>query len=199
MRKVDPAKHEEKRQQILAAAGKCFARKGFQGATISDICAEANISPGHLYHYFKSKNAIVEAMAETRLNRASEVLSKILEGPDIISSLVSAFKPAAAHSERTNYVTSLDMLAEAVRNPALAKIMEEHSRALRAQIANFLRKGQALGQIDTGLDPGLTASVLLCVADGTKTLTLRNPQLDIDQSVDVLKTLFVRFLVPPKP
>jgi TetR/AcrR family transcriptional repressor of uid operon len=42
MRKIDPVKHEEKRQEILEAAGRCFARKGFQGATISDICAEAN-------------------------------------------------------------------------------------------------------------------------------------------------------------
>ncbi len=55
MRKLDPVKHEEKRREILAAAGRCFARDGFRGASISQICAEAGISSGHLYHYFASK------------------------------------------------------------------------------------------------------------------------------------------------
>lgn len=198
MRKVDPVKHEEKRQKILAAAGKCLARKGFHGATISDICAEAKISPGHLYHYFESKEAIVRAMAEMWLGVARGIFDKIVEGPDVLSSLVSAFGRSAAR-ERTDQEMILDMLVEAGRNPAMAKIMEQYSQTLQAQISNFLRKGQSRGQIDPGLDPELTAGVLLCVSDGLKTLSLRNPKLDRDKSIDVLKTLLVRFLAPLKP
>ena len=41
MRKLDPVRHEQRRREILAAAGRCFARDGFRGASISDICAEA--------------------------------------------------------------------------------------------------------------------------------------------------------------
>jgi len=55
MRKVEEAKHDEKRRQILKAAKRCFIRHGFRGASISDICAEARISPGLLYHYFENK------------------------------------------------------------------------------------------------------------------------------------------------
>src|SRR6202035_3856468 len=89
MRKIDPGKHEEKRQEILEAAGRCFARRGFQGATISDICTEANISPGHLYHYFAGKEAIIAGMAEARLAFAAERFNRVAEGPDLIAALVA--------------------------------------------------------------------------------------------------------------
>ena len=75
MRKLDPVKHEEKRREILNAAERCFVRDGLQGASISSICAEARISPGHLYHYFTSKEAIVSAMIEVRLEEAAAGLS----------------------------------------------------------------------------------------------------------------------------
>src|ERR1700736_5705760 len=84
MRKIDPVKHEEKRQEILEAAGRCFARKGFQGATISDICSEAKISPGHLYHYFASKEAIVSAMAEARITQVGARFEHVMESSDPI-------------------------------------------------------------------------------------------------------------------
>ena len=62
MRKVDPVKHGGKRAEILAAAERCFGRSGFYRATIAQICDEAAISPGHLYHYFASKEAIIAAI-----------------------------------------------------------------------------------------------------------------------------------------
>ncbi|AXW40894.1 hypothetical protein CJO89_22165 (plasmid) [Ralstonia solanacearum] len=46
MRTIDPVKHEKRRQEILAAADRCFRRDGFRGASISNICAEARMSSG---------------------------------------------------------------------------------------------------------------------------------------------------------
>src|SRR3546814_2119100 len=87
MRKLDPVKHEEKRREILNAAERCFVRDGLQGASISSICAEARISPGHLYHYFASKEAIVSAMIEVRLEEAAARFAKLAEGADVLSAL----------------------------------------------------------------------------------------------------------------
>ena len=49
VRKRVPEQHEGRRQEILAAAHRCFLRHGLQGASISMICKEAAMSPGHLY------------------------------------------------------------------------------------------------------------------------------------------------------
>ncbi|QYU68460.1 TetR/AcrR family transcriptional regulator [Leptolyngbya sp. 15MV] len=51
--------NDKRRRQILDAALRCFRESGFRGASVSDICKVAGMSPGHLYHYFPSKEAIV--------------------------------------------------------------------------------------------------------------------------------------------
>src|SRR5690349_23523802 len=53
---------EDRREQIIQAALRVFARKGFMRATNKDIAAEAGITPGLIYHYFKSKEALLEAV-----------------------------------------------------------------------------------------------------------------------------------------
>ncbi len=52
----------ERRTQILEAALKVFARKGFSGARTDDIAQEAGVSKGLLYWYFESKDAIIRAL-----------------------------------------------------------------------------------------------------------------------------------------
>ena len=189
--------HKEKRQEILEAAGRCFARRGFQGATIADICAEANISPGHLYHYFASKEAIIAGMAETRLAFAAECFNRVVEGSALIAALVPEIEQRKAQVDPKGQPLVFEIMAEAGRNPAVAKILREYSKAVRAILADVLRKGQARGLVDESLDAGLAAAVLLSVVDGSKTLTIYDPKLDMKKSVGLLRLLITRFLTPP--
>src|SRR6187401_3335842 len=54
----------DRRSDILAAAQRCFVRSGFHGASMQDICAQAGMSPGNLYRYFPSKEALIAGIAE---------------------------------------------------------------------------------------------------------------------------------------
>ncbi len=56
---------DQRRVQILDAARACFASAGFHGASMHQICAEARMSPGALYRYFPSKDAIIERSRRT--------------------------------------------------------------------------------------------------------------------------------------
>ena len=197
MRKIDPAKHEEKRRQILEAAGRCFVRDGFRGASISDICAEAKISAGHLYHYFDSKEAIIGAMTEAGLEHANVRFSHMMKSSNAVSALVAEMERAKVARDRAGQLIVLDMLAEAGRNPAIGDILRQHSRELRTLLADFLREAQNRGQVDRTLDADLAAAVLLSVGDGAKALTIRDPTLDMTRCIDLLKILIARFLSPP--
>jgi len=52
---------EDRREQILNAAVRVFARKGFERATNKDIAEEAGITAGLIYHYFASKEMLLKA------------------------------------------------------------------------------------------------------------------------------------------
>src|SRR5687767_13835723 len=55
---------EDRREQLLEAALRVFARKGFARSTNKDIATEAGITPGLIYHYFESKEALLQAVIE---------------------------------------------------------------------------------------------------------------------------------------
>lgn len=57
---------EDRREQILDAAMHVFAEKGFARATNKDVAREAGITPGLIYHYFESKEALLMAIVENR-------------------------------------------------------------------------------------------------------------------------------------
>nr|WP_246583686.1 TetR/AcrR family transcriptional regulator [Bradyrhizobium iriomotense] len=197
VRKVDPVKHEQKRRDILDAAFRCFIKDGYHGASTTDICAAAKISPGHLYHYFPSKEAIVEAMTDIGLARAAEEFGKISAAPDFIEALIKYLEQGSLR-HRTAQVLSLDALAEAARNPHFARIVEKHASSLRNLLVNFVGQAQREGRIDPELDPTATANILLAIIDGVRAMPIRSPTLDIEHSVGHLRTLLSRFLKPPK-
>jgi TetR/AcrR family transcriptional regulator, fatty acid metabolism regulator protein len=56
------AAQEERRRQILDAAIRAFAKKGYHACRVSDIAEEAGVAYGLVYHYFESKDAVLEAI-----------------------------------------------------------------------------------------------------------------------------------------
>jgi AcrR family transcriptional regulator len=198
MRRVDPVRHEEKRQEILDAARRCFVRDGFRGASIADICAEAGISPGHLYHYFSSKEEIVAAGWSGALKSGAAQFGKLMEGSNALAALSIVIEEAKNRSLRGDFIMMLEILSEAGRNPKLARIMHEQSRSMRLILADFLRGSQTSGLIDPTLDPEMAAAILIGLLDGTRMLAIRDPKIDMTKVLDHLKILVARFLLPPR-
>ena len=64
MPRVTTAFKEDRRDEILEAAQRCFVRSGFHQTSMQEICAEAGMSAGNLYRYFPSKEAIIAGIAE---------------------------------------------------------------------------------------------------------------------------------------
>jgi AcrR family transcriptional regulator len=70
---------QKRREQILDAARKVFAKRGFKGATIEDIAGEAELSTGTLYLYFKSKDEMYFSLNMKILTFLNEKLQKLKE------------------------------------------------------------------------------------------------------------------------
>jgi TetR/AcrR family transcriptional regulator, transcriptional repressor of aconitase len=62
--KVPPEQLEARRREILDGARRCFARSGYEGATVRELEAELGLSRGAIFHHFRDKDALFLAVAE---------------------------------------------------------------------------------------------------------------------------------------
>lgn len=68
---------EEKREVILQAATRAFARKGFAAVGIREIAREAGLNSATLYHYFENKEAIYTTVLERTFDQLVDILHEI--------------------------------------------------------------------------------------------------------------------------
>lgn len=155
------------------------------------------MSPGHLYHYFESKEAIMGAIIEMMLASATERFSQTMTSSDALAALIAEMQHTRMGKNGGRHTLFVDMLAEAGRNQELARILQVHSRGMQKLLADFLRNGQTQGRIDSSLDADTAAALLIGVVDGCKIMAIRGLPQDQNKVIELLQTLIKRFLTPP--
>lgn len=80
-RRSQEERRDESRTKILAAAERLFARDGLAGARTDTIAAAAGVNKALLYYYFKSKEALYEAVIEAHLSEFNRQALAILKAP----------------------------------------------------------------------------------------------------------------------
>ena len=196
VRKLVPEQHEGKRQEILAAAHRCFLRHGLQGASISMICKEAGMSPGHLYHYFPSKDAIIEQMADEYLSQLHAHFSGHAEAEQTATVLLSELWSMKGWDDLTHCRILFELLAEAGRNERIRAILKENTDGVRALLMETLKAGQSRGEVDPDLDPKHTSAVLVATLDAAPMLPLMASDIGFEESRKLITTMVSRFLRP---
>jgi AcrR family transcriptional regulator len=168
--KITETKREERRQQILDAALRCFSRDGFHATTTADIVRESGLSQGALYLYFGTKEDIVVALADDRhqgevfLNALAQSEQDPVQGMML---LVELYGRVLADPRRTDMRrVGIQGWAEALRNPRIHESVVEGFSAVRAAIVELIRRGQASGQIRPEVDPDAAARTMIAVFQG---------------------------------
>jgi TetR/AcrR family fatty acid metabolism transcriptional regulator len=150
---------EERSRQILDAAVRVFARKGFQAARVGDIAAEAGVAYGLVYHYFDSKDAVLDAVfreAWGRLLAAVEVAEDT--GKDASEQLTLVIKIVLrAWRDDPDLVRLL--VREVTRGTHLQDELDEISAAFAA-LQRIVERGQAEGSVRASVDARLAAWML---------------------------------------
>jgi TetR/AcrR family transcriptional regulator, repressor for uid operon len=195
-RKLVPEQHEGKRKEILEAAHRCFLRHGLQGASISMICKEAAISPGHLYHYFASKDVIVEEMANEYLSTLHGYFRSISDEKGIATLLLSELWSMNGWDDVAHCRILFELLAEAGRNDNIRSILVRNTDAIRPLLAETIKAGQQRGEVDANLDPVHTSAMLIAVLDAAPMLPLMVDGISFKVSRNLMTTMVSRFLAP---
>lgn len=203
MRKINQGRHDERRRQIVEAAARCFRRDGYRGASMSAICAEAKMSPGHLYHYFENKEALVRLHVDQSLERHISELTAdpALAGSEFLNRIIAlAIREVGDLADNLNrHAFMIEMSAEATRNPEIAEILARKSTAASTAIADLLRFGQKQGTIDSSLAPEATALTLISLIRGMAIPPMDNPAVFPDAEKHRMIELVFRRLLEPRP
>ena len=103
MRTVKPP--EERRQEIIATATKLFLADGYDNTSMNDVMKALNIAKGTIYHYFASKDELLEAVVDklaTDYAESREELVKNTDGDAMEKIRVLFARDEGAHDEETN-------------------------------------------------------------------------------------------------
>ena len=165
--KIGDVSVADRRAQILDAAERSFCRSGFHRATMQDVAAEAGMSPGNLYRYFPSKDALVAGLCERdRLGLSQEFTALGAAGGDFLAAFHALGKK---HFEDTNAGKArlcLEIWSEATRNPAIAALQADFDRTLEEQLAAAFERAKAAGRVNPAVHARAVASIVGKLGDG---------------------------------
>ncbi|WP_194814693.1 TetR/AcrR family transcriptional regulator [Nocardia sp. XZ_19_385] len=173
---VDRAARQE---EILDAAAKVFARKGFAASRIEDVAAEAGIAKGSVYLYFESRNALLAGVFDSYAVKSAQVLAELGTGSalDRLSRLIRAtIHMLAAHPDHARVL--LDVWAS---NPPID--MATTYREYRSAIADLLFEAAAEGELRAGIGAN-HAVVIVGAIEGCLVQALVDPELSLRDLAD---------------
>ena len=164
MRRANVQLQADRRFEILQAAQTCFARSGFHQTSMQEICAEAGMSPGNLYRYFRSKEEIIAGIAERDRADAAEQFAAVGNG-NFFDGLAALAQHHLVERSTEEVALCAEIMAESRRNPAVARIYQDMEADVRERFTTMLRSAAERGEIQD-IDFDGTVTVLFALADG---------------------------------
>jgi TetR/AcrR family fatty acid metabolism transcriptional regulator len=155
----------DKRERILAAAERIFARHGFFAARVSEIAKEAGVADGTIYLYFKSKDDVLISLFEHRMKQVNAELRRAIAGRPPLEQLhafIHAYLQLVADEPAAVEVLTIELRQS-------SKFMKEYDNP---EFADFLRMlggiiadGQARGELDRTIPSHVAARMIFGILD----------------------------------
>jgi len=149
---------EEKRRLILDAAVRVFARKGFHTARVGDIAEEAGVAHGLLYHYFSSKDDVLETIfRESWVQLLADIQEIEESGASAREQLRQATLRLLGSWQRHPDVVRV-IVREIARSPGLQERLADLVKPVEA-VQRIIAYGQETGEFRSDFNPRLAGIV----------------------------------------
>jgi AcrR family transcriptional regulator len=186
-----------RREQILAAARRCFSRNGFHATSMQDVIAEAGLSVGAVYRYFQSKDELRTAVAEETVGAILSELSAVVRHepplplPEAMARVVDVIEPRVTGPDPAARL-AMQTWSEALRDDELAELVHEKITAIRSTFEALARRAQQAGHLPPEPDPVAVGAVLLAVVPGYLIQRMLTGQPDKQTFIAGLRALLPR-------
>ena len=150
---------ERRRQEILDAAARIFAKKGYHETTAKEIAEAVDIAEGTLYHYFESKGAILVAILEEMGDTVERMLQQadhLASRQDLVDLITDGYRVFTSRLAffRTLFIEA--WLDDAVLQAMVIERMQNLGQRIQAFVVRRIQQG-----IFRPIDPDLTARIII--------------------------------------
>lgn len=200
MPKVSPEYLEARKNEILDAAFACFRRRGFHQTTMQDIYRETGLSPGAVYHYFRSKEEIIAAAIDRNTAEWANLIAAVrsLE-PSPNQALEALGRHFFAGFRDPDFEqrarVDVESWPEMLRDERTLNAMRRQMAALRASFVEMFKQAQAEGHLvkAQGLVPEHLVNLVFAAYVGLQLNTLVEPDaVDPEGVLQALLALLAR-------
>ena len=141
--------HGERKAEIVDVAQTLFTTKGYANSTVNDILEALNIAKGTFYHYFASKEAVMDAVIEKYID-AEITAAKIIAEENILTAHEKLFRILSCTGRENEFGDRLENEARAVGNADLhQRTMASIVTGLSPILADIVRQGIQEGTFNT--------------------------------------------------
>jgi TetR/AcrR family fatty acid metabolism transcriptional regulator len=154
------ASQEERRRQILDAAVRTFAQKGYHACRVSDIAEEAGVAYGLVYHYFESKEAVLEAIFRDTWGMMLEAIQAVEETEESPREQLRKTAAIVLRTWRNNPDLVRVLVREVTRSgEQMQREVGEIALAFEA-LQRIVKRGQDKGVFRNDVSPRLAAWIV---------------------------------------
>lgn len=156
---TDRSTHQEdKRRLILEAAVHVFAHKGYHAARVGDIAEEAGVAHGLLYHYFPSKEALLETIFRDTWRDVLDAVRSVEVTEESARAQLAGIAKILLRSWRRDPDLVRVLVREVTRSSHLQERIDEIDAAF-AGLERIVARGQAQGEFRADLDARMVSYV----------------------------------------
>jgi len=145
---------EEKRRQIVAAAVRAFARRGYHTCRVADVAEEAGVAHGLIYHYFTSKEELLETIFRETWSELLQAMREVEESGQPAGEQLRQVAAILLRSWRRQPDLVRVLVREVARSPQVQRRVEELGHAIEA-IERIIARGQERAELRADLDARL--------------------------------------------
>jgi TetR/AcrR family fatty acid metabolism transcriptional regulator len=176
------APKQDKRRVLLDAAVRVFARKGYHECRVGDIAEEAGVAHGLLYHYFSSKEELLETIFRDTWSLMLATIASVQEPGESARESLRKVAAIVLRTWRDDPDLIRVMVREVTRSPHLQQEIEEIDQAF-ATLRGIIDRGQETGEFRRDVDPEFASIVFYGALDEVLTGWVMGQLPDDDEDV----------------
>ena len=180
--KVPKEYYKFRKQEIITAAWKCFAERGYQGTTMRDIAKSIGLSTGVIYNYFKNKDEILDSLLEWTQENEQQIFDSMAQKDNtkkaILELFTACFESCSFEELKESSKANIYMWAEAMTKRKIMEMTNIKMNQALDKLAQFIDDGINRGEIQDDLDSKSVARFYMALITGLQVQSVLIEDID---------------------